>query len=152
MPVEGTKGGSSGDLVFPRASASDSGTYRCVAKSEAGSFLAEVAAVVEREYYSSLQSCGQAKGFGTTNGIAFFVVMKCGRIILSDGNPSLTILLFALTLLCFNLMSHFNYLVGVDPEILEIVAPESVAVGDNFTVQCTVRNWEGEVSSLVCVC
>lgn len=49
VPVEGAAGDGSAELAFPRASASDAGTYRCVAKSEAGSFLAEVAAVVERE-------------------------------------------------------------------------------------------------------
>lgn len=48
MVVEGAAGSSSAELVFPRASVNDAGTYRCVAKSEAGSFLAEVAAVVER--------------------------------------------------------------------------------------------------------
>ncbi|KAK8404553.1 hypothetical protein O3P69_007661 [Scylla paramamosain] len=80
--VEGSEGsGSSSELIFPRASASDAGSYRCVAKSEAGSFLAEIFAVMERP----------------------------------------------------------------DPEVLEIIAPETVIVGENFTIQCTVRNWEAEV-------
>lgn len=51
MAVEGSLGDSSAELTFPRASASDAGTYRCVARSDAGSFLAEVAAVIEREFY-----------------------------------------------------------------------------------------------------
>lgn len=49
VPVEGGTGAGSAELVFPRASVGDAGAYRCVAKSEAGSFLAEVAAVVGRE-------------------------------------------------------------------------------------------------------
>lgn len=51
VSVEDAVGSSSADLIIPQASASDAGTYRCVAKSEAGAFLAEVAAVVEREFY-----------------------------------------------------------------------------------------------------
>ncbi|MPC74200.1 hypothetical protein E2C01_068552 [Portunus trituberculatus] len=48
--VEGSEGsGSSSELIFPRASASDAGSYRCVARSEAGSFLAEVFAIMERK-------------------------------------------------------------------------------------------------------
>lgn len=49
VPVEGGAGSGSAELVFPRASVGDAGAYRCVAKSEAGSFLAEVATVVARE-------------------------------------------------------------------------------------------------------
>ncbi|KAK8735707.1 hypothetical protein OTU49_005276, partial [Cherax quadricarinatus] len=31
------------------------------------------------------------------------------------------------------------------PEVFDMVAPESVLVGDNFTVQCTIMNWDGQV-------
>ncbi|XP_066990053.1 uncharacterized protein [Macrobrachium rosenbergii] len=31
------------------------------------------------------------------------------------------------------------------PEVFDIIAPPIVIVGDNFTVQCTVINWDGEV-------
>ena len=50
MAVEDNLGGRSAELTFPQTSRSDAGNYRCVAKSEAGSFQAEVAAVMERKF------------------------------------------------------------------------------------------------------
>ncbi|XP_042205115.1 obscurin-like [Homarus americanus] len=70
-----------GVLTVPVAAVSDAGNYRCAAKSDAGSFLAEVVVSVER----------------------------------------------------------------ASPEVFDMAAPESVTVGDNFTIQCSVMNWNGEV-------
>ncbi|XP_071520445.1 uncharacterized protein [Panulirus ornatus] len=70
-----------GVLTFPVVSMSTAGNYRCAAKSEAGSFLADVVVNVER----------------------------------------------------------------AAPEVFDMMAPESVTEGDNFTIQCTIMNWDEEV-------